>query len=195
MLSWAAYATRSSALFVFLLFSFCIGLRADAFGPGEIAEYAFTINPLTYPCPGGPCDTLVFLPDLNPAPPGLSWTVQIFDGRNLLGSYTNGACCSGEFIASGSLSTFGSPTVVDFTSLQDGTIQGLLVLTVANGSIDLFPQALLELFHSDSSDGGPVNGFTDSFLTAAITSAPEPSSSIVVGSAICGLLFLRFRRV
>jgi uncharacterized protein (TIGR03437 family) len=109
-----------------------------ALAPGDVLQATFTSVPNT-------SDFLVFF-DNDPltltGSPVL--TTELFDGTNLLGSvvsapitYSGITSFEANFKSPSSIFA-GSPdqsTVVDLTSMQNGTIQGLLRLTVSGGSI------------------------------------------------------------
>lgn len=71
-------------------------------------------------------------------------TTNLYDGQKLLGTYSSGPLSQNgvfSFLATfaspggGSGITLDSPTTVDFSSLQAGTIQGSFVTTISGGSI------------------------------------------------------------
>jgi hypothetical protein len=115
-----------------------VGNAPPTLAPGDVLQATFTSVP-------NASDLLVFF-DNDPltltGTPVI--TTELFNGVNLLGSVVSapithaGINSFGVFFKSSSSVFAGDPgqsTVVDLTSMQSGTIQGLLKLTVSGGSI------------------------------------------------------------
>ena len=179
-------------LFLVIGSGFLSNIQASTLVPGDIAEYTFTTNPITFPCAGG-CDTLLFSPNYSGLTGAPVVTILLYDGSNLLGTFTSAACCSGAFVTAASSYGFGAP-IVDFTTILNGTIQGRLDLSVSGGSITGIPQpgSLLVLGHS-ASLGGVSGDSRSATLSSVVTITPEPSTFGMLSVALSGLC-LCFRR-
>jgi hypothetical protein len=95
--------------------------------PGQFAQYTFVSNAPSFGCfptfaTASTCDTLLLLvPFVSPDPDNL--TTELFNGSTLLDSYSS-VCCTIAFRSPSSL--FGYGSVVDFTSIQNGSIEGVI---------------------------------------------------------------------
>jgi hypothetical protein len=110
----------------------CPSVLADALlvTPADTLQITFTSNPVSVPCPSGPCDVLGLFVVLSNPPPIVHFTANLFSGTTLLGTSsgtTTGGFATGEFFRSAtSLFQFG--TIIDFTALQ-GPFNGLFDVT------------------------------------------------------------------
>ena len=96
--------------------------------PTETLRVTFDTLPLT-DCFVGPCDVLlVFIPFLS-HPPDLAITAKLFDGSDLLGTYTSTTLLP-SFTSPTSVFAFDSANI-DFTNVVNGTLDGVLDLTVS----------------------------------------------------------------
>jgi len=88
--------------------------------------------------------------------------------------------------SSSSAYTFGSPTVIDFSSFQNGTIQGRIVIT-SNGAPLVIP-SLTDFFVGI--DGHGANGYSGFTVTTvnirSVRVVPEPSSFLLLGTELLG---------
>lgn len=112
-----------------------VGAHADTISPGEMIQFSFTLSGVPT-CSDGPCDTLLMTPfggsSIFVGSPILN--VQLFNGSTLLGSFT-GVPVVASFVSASSLYTFDNPTVIDFSSILDGSIQGIVDYQLTGASI------------------------------------------------------------
>jgi hypothetical protein len=169
--------------------------------PGEILRVTFTTL-ATPDCTVGPCDTLLFILVFTNNMNGASITTAgLFDSQTLLGTFeTSETClmlgtCSGlvpAFIAAGSIYGLGAP-VIDFTSILNGTIHGVLAVTLdkpidfdANSSFNSF-------FVTHATDRGVgVGGYFKAF--DSVTIVPEPPSITLLAVSLGSLVVYRRKR-
>ena len=101
----------------------------------------------------GPPDQLSFaLGTVDVLAPVSSRNAALFDGAQLLGTAveTNFGNQAGllsynpanTFVALGASPNFGEPEFVDFSAIQDGSIQGRIEFTIATGALDFDPNAV-----------------------------------------------------
>jgi hypothetical protein len=119
--------------------------RGDELTPGATLRVKFRID--NHFVPAAP-DTMFLLLDhpFIDAPLG-SYTANLFDGAVLLGTHTStllgltqGQMLLTQFAvwkSATSVFTFDAPTVIDFTPLIDGSIQGVVELTIATGAMEV----------------------------------------------------------
>jgi hypothetical protein len=89
--------------------------------------------------------------------------------------------------------TFGPPTVVDFTSIQSGAIQGRVDVSVTSGSVIGFDPSntsfdLLLQAQGCCSAGGDIRALV---VSSAVILTPEVSTFFMLGS---GLLWISLAR-
>jgi hypothetical protein len=181
--------------------------RADiTLQPTDVLQISFT----TLAAPdcsvgGGPCNTLIFLLDFtNNVNDASIATAELFDSSTLLGTFqTDQAClnlgtCSGlapSFAAAGSIFGLGSPEI-DFTSILNGTIHGVLDVTV-DKPIGFDPDSSSNFFavtHAEDrgvGDGGYFKGYDS---VSVLAPAPEPSLTVLLGVCMASLVARRYRK-
>jgi MYXO-CTERM domain-containing protein len=200
---------RKVAALVTLVYLFVLlpQARADAetIAAGDVLRITFDTD---FPIPGhidfGNLDYFEFAIFLQPTAPIGSFTTRLFDGNDLLGTYTspfaNGAISSvvSRFISPTSIYT-GPSSIVDFTAFNNGTIDGRLEFTISSGSGTLIRT-------SDELSVGraisPEVGSTGNLLTGSFTvipganpsPVPEPATMLLGASGLVALAALRRRR-
>jgi len=158
----------------------------DTLNVGDILQIRFsTTAPV---CPNGACDVLEVVLTAYGSYNVSNLTVNLFDGSSLLGAYFN---ASGGFSAfQSSTSMFGAGSVVDFTAIDSGTINGIIDMSIASGYWIWPSGPTLNLFIGHSSAPYTVNGGTGiqvNSVTILPASIPEPS---YMGLLIGGVVFL-----
>lgn len=109
-----------------------------------------------------------------------SRTATLYDGNTLLGvnTLTNfgtyvgplALSPSNAFKSATSVYTFNSPTVIDFTTIQDGSINGHLEFTIATGQMDIdLAQVTVNLGRAISGSGLQETGPDPTLLCVSIT--------------------------
>ncbi len=186
---------KRSFLAIALVSIGCLSAHADTVSPGEIVKFSFTLSgPPT--CPSGPCDTFVMSPfGATSIFVGLPiMHIELFDGNTLLGSYV-GVAVVADFVSSTSQFTFGNPTVIDFSSFLDGSINGTVYYQLTDGSItntSLDPaNAGFSVGHATSS-----NGFTG-MVPIVVTDesfVPEPGVAVCVLTGLAAMICAKLRR-
>lgn len=121
-----------NAVFLSFLFLWSTSVFAATLTPGEIAQYTFTTDPISSPCPGT-CDTLFFSAGYTSLSGAPTLTASLFDGTTLLGTFTSATFGEATFLSSGSLLSNAAAPVVDFTNILNGTIDGIIELSVSGG--------------------------------------------------------------
>jgi len=184
MLEFKNECARALLCFALLLVFAGIG-RGSVFLPGDVLRVEFVTNPGSYPCLGGACDLLVLMPGYS----GAGWLgvtsieARLYDGATLLGTL-NTVPFVVAFESSTSLFDLGFP-VVDFTSIDDGTIDGVIDFSVVGGSdLDLeLSQTYVRLGHSYGPGGGEYDSRSATVVSAEIIGpVPEPSTVWLVAS-------------
>jgi hypothetical protein len=165
--------------------------RATTLTPADVLSFQFTTNPANFGA---------FTPDLlglvfggATASGSVTAEATLYDGQTVLGSYVMSLCCSTFFFkASSSPYTFGNPTVVDFTSISNGSIQGLLTFHLLSGTllnVDLTTPndssgLQLLLGQANSSNGANFNLNWRTVTAVDVTAVPEPASLTLLGIAL-----------
>jgi len=139
--------------------------------PGQDLEIAFTGPSPT--CSGGPCDTLQVeygsLSTAVPQPDFLSAS-GIFDGSTELGSEAS-VGISTLFVSA--LSSFPNPSIqIDFTSIDNGTIDGRIEVT-AGAQITFDDPTTIQVILGSDLSGGGGGGLLS---VTSVTETPEPGT-------------------
>ncbi len=153
--------------------------------PGDRFQIDFSVNPSSCVLT---CDTLLFSADATGGPfleaEGIG---SLYNGSTLLGTVESINCCTTVFESSSSAWGLVGwyATVVDFTSIQDGTIQGIFDYSVTGGSITFDPsQSIFSLSQAfgpgglDAPEGPVIESET------IIRATPEPTRIPLVFGAL-----------
>ncbi len=155
---------------------FPITTKATEVSTNDVVIVEFQLPGPPPPPPSGPVDVLSISPlnaDLSQFG-NIDATVSLFDGNTLLGTYEiiNGR--SAFFEDSASEWQVGNPTVIDFTSIRDGSIDGRMEYRVTrlpndppSVDINLF-NTNFELFKSVGTSNGEGMSFGNPQITNAI---------------------------
>lgn len=180
------------------------GFGPFPFKPGDILRAEFDVRALLEFGSLEAYDVLVFSPGVTVINPVESFTTRVYDHAHLLGTYTStatddepGLRFRSWFAAPGSIFTFGNPTRMDFSTLQNGTFDGRIEFEIHGGRVNLF-RASDELDFDIALTPNVASGFGFAPRTYELIPAPwpvpEPASILLVGSAIGSVAIARFRR-
>jgi hypothetical protein len=190
-LLWYAYAMRNILSISFSVIA-ALSIMPRAIGStltaGEVLVIDFSTSlPV---CPSGPCNVLQLIPNEAGSFGATDVTVSLFDGPSLLGAYTNPVCCGGVFQTASSL--FQGGTTVDFTSIDSGTIDGIMEMTIGTGFLTWPSSPTPILFIGWGQSPGGILVGTGLTINSVTILTPEPSTgfSLALGGLI---LLLGFR--
>ena len=160
--------------------------------PGEVLQATFSTTPSPN-CVLGPCDTLIFELDATGATGIPVLTAQLFNSSALLGTWTYAGI--GDPVFDSSTSMFGSyATVIDFASILNGTITGIIDLSIVGGTLSFNPDSTQSRFHLGYSNGpDTIVGGIDIPLTSLVIT-PEPSTVVLLFSVLAALAASKLRR-
>jgi len=180
------------------------GLGPFPFRPGDILRTDFDVRGLLDFGSLQDYDVLVFSPGVSVIDAVQSFTTRVYDGSQLLGTYTSTAT-DGDlelrfrswFAAPGSIFTLGNPTHMDFSTLQNGTFDGRIEFEIHGGFVNLTRGSdELDFDRALTPDVAFGFGFAPRTyeLIPAPAPVPEPASLFLLGSAISSLALARLRR-
>jgi hypothetical protein len=145
---------------------------AETLKAGDVLEIKFTTKSPT--CPSGPCDTLLVQWNEAGAFLATKETDVLYNGNVLLGTYFSQICCAGLFKSPTSIvGTNGA--VVDFTAIDDGSINGILDLTIGTGFLTWPKRPTPSLFLGRATRQGVISGGTGIKITS-VNIVPEPAT-------------------
>jgi hypothetical protein len=193
--------TACAVLLIFLAASIpAATAEADPLTSDDVLRVSFVLP--SFPFPFGMPDLLSFGVGVERLEPFGSVSVSLFDGARLLGTYTssvNGQITGGTiglpawFLSPTSpfivLGPFGPGPIVDFSSIADRTIQGLIELTIAQGLVDVaFDTVRLFLTQTRPDQSGVGHVLSNPVVTSVAIAEPVPEPAtwllVVTGAAL-----------
>jgi len=190
----------------------CVSWEPITLNAEDILQITFSTNPGLWN-PLQPPDQLEFTTGNGLITlPIVQGMAQFFDGNSLLGTilidstkvdlstFTGGFGRSDRWKSPTSIAT-GPHSIVDFSTILDGTINGRVEITIVAGTwiLNQDPNQgpSVSLFQSTSPTGSSSNplwtNVSFSLIDNTPVSVPEPSSMLLLGAGLVGLAFTRKR--
>lgn len=157
--------------------------------PGDVVRATFDLRwwDQPEPLPVSTFDVFEWVPGVMTLEPVSSFTTRLYDRGRLLGTYTSTETSVATFVSSTSLHTRNNPVVIDFSSFQDGSIEGTLEFSFIGGLVQLYRVSdELNVGHALAPDLNPYYGFapkTFEIIRAGQPAAvPEPATILLMAS-------------
>jgi hypothetical protein len=173
---------------------------AEPFSPAHVLRIPFVFNGNPWadsdpPVDLATLDTFEFNVGILQVESIESFTVSLFEGSHLLGSYTAPYTDLpiGRFRALTSPYMLGNPTVVDFTAFRNGTFDGRVEFRIEGGRGDVFPhsddlafgRALgPDLFQSYPDGRANASYLSGTAFEVDVAPVPEPASMLLFGTGV-----------
>jgi len=177
--------------------------RALPVGIGQVLDINLSFSSPPQPAAGGafgPIDTLIFtVSDTNlnfsSFPPEA--IARLYNGTTLLGTVNFSPLVFQEFSFVSPTSLFSFPyvgVVSDFSSIANGTLDGLLQIVLLNGSADL--DISVNALGTAVSSNGVVDASVNPTITgeAVVSAVPEPASGLLLLGGLMALGIFGWRR-
>jgi hypothetical protein len=150
-------------LLIAACFGFAAEARADVLTPSQRLRVTFTVSPTSSPTPD------VLLLNFGLIQVQAAYTTRsasLYNGSTLLGTHSSSSFGTyvgplnldptNDFKSATSVFTFENPAVVNFASIQNGTIEGVIEFSIATGQVDI-PLGQVNLTMEQAT--GPSSGF------------------------------------
>lgn len=165
---------------------------------GEVLRIEFEI--VNTNCPGGPCDVLLTGPEAHGSFSAQSDGTSLFDGNMFLGfdDRSGDPCCQSNFRSAASLFSTANSTEVDFTSIVDGSIDGVLLFSLTQGHFVWNNDFAWRIRLGRAEGPGLVQAVSDGVRITSIQtvpSVPEPGTALLLVAGLGALLYRTRRRV
>ena len=170
-----------------------------ALRPGDILHADFDVRAIQAYTSIENNDYLLFTPGVGTLEPIVSYTARLYDRGTLLGTVTtapgSGAPTFGSFFtAPGSLFTGPNSTIVDFTTLRNGTFDGAVEFEIGSGFANIY-RASDELDFGQGMSGSGFSPRTFRLITPDAAPVPEPATLFLIGTGLAGLAASKRRRI
>ena len=123
---------------------------------------------------------------------------DLFNGATLLGSYTSSYnSAASRWTTSSSAFTFDNPTFIDFSSFWDGSIDGLVRVSITGSGSVTFDTDTIEASVGQGVNSSGVSGnlnFNPTINSITVSSVPVPAAVWLFGSGLLGFIGIARRK-
>ncbi len=178
---------KTAIIVTSILIGSSLTARAATLYPTDTLQITFTTSAPS--CPSGPCDALLVHVTEDGAFFNTAGISSLFNGTSLLGTDSElSFCCNFTFRSASSLSAQGA--IVDFTSIDNGSINGVIDINILDGYLTWLGDPTADVTLARATGLGDYSGGTGVTITSVSILTPEPNAASLAVTGLSALILI-----